>query len=128
MTASRLGVVELLTAPASGAPWRYHPDFCGDGTGAGELAPGRSVHASSNPLRMSSTPRTPAFTALSRNRRDADQNAIVCATETLRRAGNARLNHRHTRHRPIQIRRVQAERVDHAHPQSRLLETGQTLS
>ena len=78
------------------------PVCCGDGTGAGELAPWRSVHASPTPFRMSSTLRNPDTTALSAHRRAADQNAILCAAqkkrfgEPPRRATHGRLHHRHT--------------------------------
>ena len=73
-----------------------------NGTGAGEPDPGRSVHASPTPFRMSPTLRTPDATAFSAHRRAADQNAILCAAqqkrfgEPPRRGRNGRLHHRHS--------------------------------
>src|SRR5262249_14784312 len=70
--------------------------------GVGELGPGRSVHGSPTPFRMSSTLSKPDTTARSAHRRAADQNAVLCAAqqkrfgEPPRRAGKARLHHGHT--------------------------------
>ena len=72
------------------------------GADAGESPPGRSVHALPTPFRMSSTLRNPDATALSAHRRDADQNAVLCAAQQKRfgdpprRPENGRLHHRHT--------------------------------
>ena len=84
------------------------PDFCNNGSGAGELGPRRSVHASPTPFRMSSTLRKPDTTARSVHRRAADQNAVRCAAqqkrfgEPPRRARYGRLHHKHT-DKPVTI-------------------------
>jgi|HubBroStandDraft_4_1064222.scaffolds.fasta_scaffold591598_1 hypothetical protein len=69
-------IVEQLGALVGVLRWRYRSGFLGRGIGAVEMAAGRSVHAAAEPFLISATLRMPAVTALSPQRRSADQNAM----------------------------------------------------